>query len=180
MLPLLDTQVRFMLLSYLAVRAGQGATAELRRAGIKGDQVARLRELSALDLVTLAEMRHLPIGVAFDLAALEAELRAVTLVTDAKAREAYFIRHGASRRMMRALFKLSRRVTYRRRRDCGAWRRSGRIRLPDPATREQIYRVWVAVKDRDPRLRYYQLHQAFPEISTATLELVVTTFEESR
>jgi hypothetical protein len=131
MLPLLDTQVRLVLLNHVAVRLAEARPDELHAAGIANEQLARLRQLSALDLNRLATMRELSIGVSFDAAGLTVGLRTVSLVNEAKALEAYFIRHGASWQMMSALFKIRRKVTLRRRRDCGAWRRSGRFALPD-------------------------------------------------
>jgi hypothetical protein len=130
MLPLLDTQVRLVLLNHVAVRLAEAQPDELHAAGIENEQLARLRQLSALDLNRLATMRDLTIGVSFDAAELTAGLRTVSLVNEAKALEAYFIRHGASWQMMTALFKIRRKVTLKRRRDCGAWRRSGRMPLP--------------------------------------------------
>jgi hypothetical protein len=162
MLPLLDTQVRLVLLNHVAVRLAEAQPDELHAAGIENEQLARLRQLSALDLNRLATMRDLTIGVSFDAAELTAGLRTVSLVNEAKALEAYFIRHGASWQMMSALFKIRRKVTLRRRRDCGAWRPSGRFPLPDTALRERIYRAWMAIEDPEPRVRYYRLHQAFP------------------
>jgi hypothetical protein len=164
MLPLLDTQVRLVLLNHVAVRLAEAQPDELHAAGIENEQLARLRQLSALDLNRLATMRELTIGVTFDAAELTAGLRTVSLVNEAKALEAYFIRHGASWQMMSALFKIRRKVTLRRRRDCGAWRPSGRFPLPDTALRERIYRAWHAIEDPDPRVRYYRLHQAFPKL----------------
>jgi hypothetical protein len=180
MFPVFDLQVRLVLLGHLALRAGQGAASDLRAAGIDAAQLARLRELSALELIRLAAMRHLPIGVAFDLAPLDAALRAVSLAKESSALEAYFIRHGASSRMMSTLFKLRRTVVYRRRHAYGAWRRSGRIRLPERAARERIFRVWLAIDDPNPRMRYYRLHQAFPHDDIAALESVVREFEASQ
>jgi len=123
-------------------------------------------------------MRDLTIGVSFDAAELTAGLRTVSLVNEAKALEAYFIRHGASWQMMSALFKIRRKVTLKRRRDCGAWRRSGRMPLPDTAMRERICRAWMAIEDPEPRVRYYRLHQVFPKLSIAVLEAVARGFEE--
>lgn len=180
MLPLLDAQVRFVLLNHVAVRLAEAEREEVNAAGIDADQLARLRQLSALDLNRLAGMRHLTIAVAVDGAGLKAGLRAVALVNEAKALETYFIRHGATWQMMSTLFKLRRKVTLRRRRDYGAWRPSGRIALPDPGTREQIYRVWYGLDDPDPRARYYRLHQAFPQRSLAVLEAIVREFEADR
>jgi predicted DCC family thiol-disulfide oxidoreductase YuxK len=142
MLPLVDAQVRLVLLNHVAVRLAEAQPDELHAAGIENEQLARLRQLSALDLNRLATMRDLTIGVTFDAAELTAGLRTVSLVNEAKALEAYFIRHGASWQMMSALFKIRRKVTLRRRRDCGAWRPSGRFPLPDTALRDRIYRAW--------------------------------------
>jgi hypothetical protein len=115
MLPLLDTQVRLVLLNHVAVRLAEAKPDELHAAGIENEHVARLRQLSALDLNRLATMRDLTIGVSFDAAGLTAGLRTVSLVNEAKALEAYFIRHGASWQMMSALFKIRRKATLRRR-----------------------------------------------------------------
>ena len=177
MLPLLDAQVRLVLLNHIAVRLSEGDLTELHSSGIETDQLTRLRELSPIDLNRLAGMRELMIAVRFDSGGLKAGLRAVTLVNEAKALETYFIRNGASWQMMNTLFKIRRKVTLKRRRDCGAWRPSGRIRLPDPVTRERIFRAWLGIKDPNPRVRYYQLHHAFPNFSIAMLEAVVREFE---
>lgn len=178
MLPLLDTQVRLVLLNHVAVRLAEAKPDELHAAGIANEQLVRLRELSALDLNRLATMRDLGIGVAFDAAGLNAGLRAVSLVNEAKALEAYFIRHGASWQMMKALFKIRRKVTLKRRQESGAWRPGGRIPLPDKAQRQRIYRVWTSIEDPNPRVRYFRLHQAFPKLSIAVLEAVVRNFED--
>lgn len=177
MLPLLDAQVRLVLLNHVAVRLAEAEPTELQAAGIDTEQLARLRQLSALDLNRLAAMRDLTIGVGFDAAGLKAGLRAVALVNEAKAMEAYFIRNGASWQMMNMLFKIRRKVTLKRRRDCGAWRPSGRLPLPDYATRERIFRAWLAIDDPNPRVRYYRLHQTLPQLSIAVLDAVVREFE---
>lgn len=96
MLSLQDTQVRFFLLNHVTVRLVEAPLDELHAAGIENEQLAHLRQLSAVDLSRLAAMRSLTIGVVFDGAALKAGLRAVALVNEAKALETYFIRHGAS------------------------------------------------------------------------------------
>ena len=180
MLPLLDAQVRLVLLNHVAVRFAEAQSTELHAAGIDTEQLARLRQLSALDLNRLAAMRDLTIGVSFDAAGLKAGLGAVARVNEAKALEAYFIRNGASWQMMNALFKIRRKVTLKRRRDCGAWRPSGRLPLPDHATRERIFRAWLAIEDSNPRGRYYRLHQTFPQLAIAVLDAVVREFEADR
>jgi len=84
MLPLLDAQVRLLLLNHVAVRLAEATPTDLHAAGIENEQLARLRQLSALDLNRLAAMRDLTIGVAFDAVGLNAGLRAVALVNEAK------------------------------------------------------------------------------------------------
>jgi len=177
MLPLLDAQVRLVLLNHVAVRLSEGDPAEIRAAGIETGQLTRLRELSPIDLNRLAGMRDLIIAVRFDSGALKAGLRAVTLVNEAKALEAYFIRNGASWQMMSTLFKIRRKVTLKRRRDCGAWRPSGRIPLPAPVMRERIFRAWRAINAPSLRDRYLALHHIFPNCALAVLEAVVREFE---
>jgi hypothetical protein len=180
MLPLVDAQVRLVVLSHVAVRLAEARPGDLQAVGIENAQLTRLRQLSALDLNRLAAMRHLTIRIAFDAVALKAGLRAVALVNEAHALEAYFIRHGASWRLMRRLFKLRRKVTHRRRRELGAWRPAGRVRLPDYATRERIHRAWLRIEDHSPRVRYYRLHQAFAPLAIAVLEAVLREFEGGR
>jgi hypothetical protein len=177
MLPLRDPQLRLVLLNHIAVRLSAGDPADLHSAGIESEQLARLRELSAIDLSRLAAMRELGMGVALDNGGLKAGLRAISLIKEAQALEAYFIRHGASWRMMATLFKMRHKLTLQRRREVGAWRPPGRPPLPDLITRERIYRAWRAIEVRNPRVRYYQLHQTFPHVPIAVLAAVVGEFE---
>jgi hypothetical protein len=180
MLLLLDSQVRLVLLNHVAVRLAEGEPTALHAAGIDTEQIARLRKLSALDLNRLAAMRDFGIGVAFDAPGLKAGLRAVALANEVKTMEAYFISNGASCRMMSEFFKIRRKVTLNRRRNCGAVRPSGRVPLPDCETREHIYRAWLNLKEIIPRERYYRLHQAFPHFAIAILEASVQEGETYR
>ena len=177
MLPLHDTQVRLVLLNHVTVRLSEGQPSELDLAGIENEQLSHLRQLSALDLSRLAAMRSLTIGIAFDSAELKAGLRAVALANEVKALENYFIRNGASTQLMSVLFKMRRKLTLKRRHDIGGRRPAGRVRLPDYPLRERIYRAWRDITDPIPRVRYYRLHQAFPQIPIAVLETVIRAFE---
>lgn len=177
MLPLNNPQIRLALLNHVAVKLGEGDVAALERAGIDSELLAHLREISAIDLNRLAKMRELMIGVAFKSGGVAASLRRAALVDDAKALEAYFIRNGATCQMMSALFKIGRKVTLKRRREAGAWRRRGRLALPDSSTRKRIFCAWLAITDPNPRTRYYRLHQRFTHFSIALLAAVVRQFE---
>jgi hypothetical protein len=177
MLPLHDTQVRLVLLNHVTLRLTDALPAELNAAGIANEQLDRLCQMSALDLNRLAAMRTLTIGITLDGEALQDGLRTVALVKEAKALEAYFIRHGASTQLMCALFKIRRKLTLKFRRDFGARRPSGRAPLPDCATRERICQMWRNISNPAPRIRYYQLHQAFEYLPIAVLERVIRDFE---
>jgi hypothetical protein len=71
-------------LSHVTTRLAHARPEELDAVGIANEQLDRLRQLSALDLSRLASMRGLVIGVALDGAALQAGLRTVALVNEAK------------------------------------------------------------------------------------------------
>jgi hypothetical protein len=102
-------------------------------------------------------------------------------VNEAKALEAYFIRHGASTQLMSALFKLRRKLTLEARAEISTRAGlPGRVPLPDYATRERIYQAWRAIGDPAPRVRYYRLHQAFTHLPIAVLEAVVRRFRGRR
>jgi hypothetical protein len=177
MLPLLDTQVRLVLLNHVTVRLADAGQQELSAAGLAGELLEGLQRLSATDLNRLAAMRSVKIGVTVDGDALQAGLRILALVNEARALQAYFIRHGASTALMSRLFKLRRKLTLQMRRELGVRRPSGRVSLPDYAARERIYLAWRAIGDPAPRARYYQLHQAFPHLAIAVLEVVIRDFE---
>ena len=57
MLPLLDTQVRLVLLNHVTVRLAGAGPEELSAAGLAGEMLDSLRRLSATDLNRLASMR---------------------------------------------------------------------------------------------------------------------------
>jgi len=177
MLPLLDPQLRLVLLHHLALSLARAGPEQVGAAGLTPEQLARLRQLPAVDLARLAAMAGLTIGIALDGAALQTGLRSLVMLDEAKALEAYFIRNGASTALMSRLFKLRRKLTLRLRRELGAHRPAGRVALPDYAVRERIYLAWRAIADPAPRARYYQLHQAFPHLPIAVLEVVIRDFE---
>jgi hypothetical protein len=177
MLLLRDTQVCSVVLSYIAAQVGEGCPGGLREAGLDFQNLADLRELSAFNLKRLAAMRDLKIVVSLDCHALKSGLRNLGLVREAKSLEVYFLRNGASCRMMRALFKMGRRDTLERRRQWGARQPQGKVRLPPLGMRRNIFKVWQAKPQANLRLRYYQLHQTFPQYSIAALEAVVRSLE---
>jgi len=174
MLPIADVQIRIVLLTHLAARLAKGSPAELAAVGIQPAQLDRLRRLSTTDLNRMASMRQLNVGVALDPRSLEFSLDALRLVNEHLALEAYFIRNGASVKMMRQFFSLARDVTRERRRVYGNARSVGRVRRPEPRLCERIYQVWQSLPTVSLRDRYHRLHQRFPDISLEILAAVIS------
>lgn len=177
MLSLHDTQIRMALLNYISVQLGDGDPGELRAAGLEIEQLVYLRELSAFNLKRLAAMRQVQMSVCVESAGLKAGLRSLGLTGETKALETYFLRNGASWRLMRSLFKMGRKHTYKRRRQWDARQQPGNVRLPSLNIRRRIYRAWAERPDRNLRMRYYRLHQAFPQYTIAALEKLVLKLE---
>ena len=173
MLLLNNPQIRVVLLHHIAAQLGEGDPGELRAAGVEIEQLTQLRELSAFNLKRLAAMRQLRMTVSVDGGSLAAGLRSLGLMGEVKALEMYFLRNGASCQLMRALFKMGRKVTLERRRQWGARQQAGNVRLPLPGPRARIFKAWQATQNVEVRMRYYHLHQGFPQYSIAALEKVV-------
>jgi hypothetical protein len=168
-----DAQMRLLLLQHLATRYSPENACEFRAAGVNVDLLHRLRQLTASDMSLLAAARQPLVWVELDEPGLQSALRALEGIIQAKALETYFIRHGASPRMMRALFSLSYEVTYLRRRAHGVPAPRSRLRLPPLEIRGRIWRTWRALGDVPPRLAYHRLHLTYPQFSIALLEAVL-------
>lgn len=175
-----DPNVRLVMLSHLAHRAVTDADTLGESVSVEQNHITRLRELNAVDLMTLAEQPVLEMGVALELDRLDAALRHCALLRQARTLEAYFIRHRASTRLIRSLFRISRAAIHRRRRELGVAWSSGRPRLPSRSVRERVVRTWHSSGQSDLRLRYYSLHLSFPEYAMAVLEAVVRSEEDDR
>lgn len=177
MVPLKDKHIRLTFLSYLCAQLGDGNPGDLLLSGIDVDQLAQLRDLSAFNLRRLAAMPQLELAVSVNGKGLTAGLRSLGVTSEAKALEMYFLRNGASSRMMTAFFRMTRKVTQARRHQWGIQLPAGNVRLPPLTTRLQICRAWHAQPDRSLRLRYYHLHQKFQQYPIAALECVVQMME---
>lgn len=178
MLDVTDPQVRTVLLHHVSQRTTQVHASELLRVGLNGAQLKMLRRLSVHELERLASTHAVRISIDLDLEALESALRKVTLVDEALEMQTYFVRHGASVRLMAALFKMSRNATHRLRRELGVTHPSGQLALPHPDDRSRILRCWRFTKDLMPKERYLRLHQSFPVHPMGALELVIRQAEK--
>jgi len=173
MLPVLDPRLRLEILVHLAHRSNPPRAGGSRRPEREAEPLTELSQLSTDDLGRLARMRELAIAVTVDAGGLSAGLRSLAVANELKALETYFIRHGATLQMMRSLFKVRTKLTIARRRELGVRYHFGRPLLPQAATCEAIHAAWSAIDGASPRMRYYRLHQAFPQYTLATLAAVV-------
>lgn len=176
-LPLVDPHLRLTFLAHLAQRLARGEAVALSAAGFLDRHLQDLRVLSALDLSRLAGVRALGIEVCVDGNGLEEGLRLLALMRDARALEEYFIRNGASARMMHLLFSMRQKSTLAKRRELGGFLPRGGVQLPDSGVREHIVSEWRLLRDPDPRTTYLRLHRVFPELTIAALEAVIRNWE---
>ena len=174
-------QVRLLILGYLIDRAGTAKHAE-DEVGLRADQLAALRHLAATDLASLARMRDPAITVHMDPSALDHGLRALNHVRQRTKQIEYFISHGATVSMLVSLFRLAPAdvAKYRTKLGLHAARRPP---MPSAKRREAIAERWYALRsgeERDaPSVEDYRaLHDAFDDLSLATLYAVVTEFAD--
>jgi hypothetical protein len=177
MLALQDGSLRIVVLTHLIGRLQQGAGEEFVRAGIEPGLIDRLRTLDASDIKRLAALPHPMIALDLDVGSVNTGLRHLAVIKDVQALEDYFIRNGASPKMMRALFRMAFATTRLRRQALGENGRYGRPALPTVDVRDEIHRVWAAHAKLDVRQRFYRLHKAYPAYRLDTLNAVVTEFE---
>ena len=180
MLALQDGSLRLRVLTHLVSRLRQGALEEFLQAGIEPEQINRLRTLNASDIKRLAALPHTMIGLALDGDAVNSGLRHLAVIKDLHGLEEYFIRHGASPKIMKMLFTMDARTTRARRRALGQKGIYGRPVLPTMDVRDQVHRFWAAHANLDLRSRYYQLHQAFPMYRFDTLHSVIIEYERNK
>ena len=166
-----DAQICLLLLHHVVSRFRPDDEGELQ--GVDAALLTRLRQLTAGDISMLAAMRRPVIRIALDGKGIKSALHALEMISEAKALEAYFIRHGASRQMMSTFFSVSSKATYRRRREYGVPQPKARFVLPAMDTCDRIRRTWRAFGEPVARRAYYRLHQTYPQFSIAVLEAVV-------
>ena len=144
--------------------------------------IAGLRALSPAETWRLGSMRKSCLSLLIDTRQLAENLRALRHINEEAALMAYFVRHGASRAMLHALFHVSHEVIARERRRLGARLGQGRPALPDKPTRDAIHRGWADIcrHEADPRRRLVQLHQQFSVYPLVVLHAVIHEFDSPR
>lgn len=163
------------LLVTLAEEEARGDAAPASGIVTRAPLLKRLAQLSLAEVHRLAETGALEVVVRYDSDQVAWSLQAATRKQADQALLEYFVRHGAPRALLRELFRISRARIDGLRRTLRLPSTEGRPRLPRGREREAIVATWSelepAVPDR--RLRYRELHGAFPRYSIAALDAVV-------
>ena len=173
MLELNDPQLRLGLLNVLAIEVANRGPRNLSISGLQDGQLSLLAAMPASELRKLASMKAISFTVTVDGKALSQGVDAVMRSQHLRGLTDYFVLHGASCQLMHRLFRMSRKMTHRRRIELDARRAPGRQSLPDFRTREQICIEWTCLSGEILRMRYYRLHQKFPDFSLAALDATV-------
>lgn len=166
-----------LLVALLVTLAQEEARGDAPASGIvAGDSLLeRLAELSLAELRRLAEDGALELVVRYDGDHVAWSLQAAARRHAEHALLEYFVRHGASRSLLRELFRISRSHIDAVRKALRLAPTQGRPKLPHGREREAIAVRWSALSATAPdaRTRYGELHRAFPRYSIAALDAVL-------
>lgn len=116
----------------------------MRRFELRPDQIARLRELAAIDVMRLGEFGENVLHVAIDEKALDEALMTVTLERRRRALIERCLRRDAPRAMMSAFFGLSRQRYAAARVDLGLRPTPGRLSRPAEGAEHRVYEAWMS------------------------------------
>ena len=183
MIPLDDPHQRLLALSVLLARLEQGepgALSEAADTGLSNPLMERLRGLRATELIRLAAIKHLRIGIRLDPSSLDYALRTLDRLNSESRLLESCIAHQAPRALLAELFgpqAVTLAIRHRLRQGEPAPR--GRPPLPDPDTRDRIHTRWHALQEvtLHPAERYLALAEDYPGLTLASLHAVVHEFE---
>lgn len=135
----------------------------------------RLKGLPLAALERAAATGSLELVVRLDSDRVAWSVHAASRTREQEALLEYFVRHGASRTLLRELFGASRHRVAEIRRAQRARPTQGRPKLPSRKEREAIEATWLRLESAtaDLRSRYRELHRAFPSHGFAVLAAVV-------
>ena len=175
----INPALRLLALEQLIAAVHSERWEELLNAGIRPETLDRLRRTPLEDAALVAARAELQMGLFVDGDSLERSLNWVNRQRNDESIKEYFARHNATPTLMQRLFKLDRPTLDRLRKMFGANCR-GRPRMPKPEERDAVHVQWRAIcaKEPDPRLRYFNLHKAFPHHDIRVLEAVLKEFED--
>ncbi len=180
LLPVRSEAARGALIQEMLARIEHGDLDPLLACGLDGHLIDRLRALRGGAL-------HQVIGASRDVFAVALDPRHLRLILDAldglqraDALLEYYVSHGASLAMIRALLRPGKGQLEAFLERLAGTRLRGRPALPATAVRDRIHAAWTALRAAHPkqaeRETYVELHRAFPDQTLATLYAVLQEF----
>jgi hypothetical protein len=181
-------------LSFVATEAGHNNPRLGEAIGLRSDQLDRIQKLSVVALMKMAELSVGCIQLRFDPNVIDSLLGDVDAEIEQEELIETFVREGASRDMMAAIFGLNRRDFARIRRSMDVELAKGRIRELTPDEADRVFEVWQDLGGRhDPetylalarsielplRVIWEELTKKYPDDDAALADLDCPEDEES-
>jgi len=137
--------------------------------------IGRLKRLSLVELERAAVTGSLQLIVRLDADRVAWNAQAAARGQEEQVLLKYFVRHGATRTLLRELFGVSRQRVAEIRRTQRLRSAQGRPKLPARKVRDAIEAAWTRLGRATPdsRARLHELHREFPQCSFAALDAVV-------
>lgn len=178
-----DPWIKRTVLAMLVERIDAGGIDDLLQAGFTGAFLDAIRHRPARDLIRIAEVPQLEICVRFDEQAVLNQLARLDMMRRDAALREYFVVHGAPRRLLCELFRMSAEdVRQLREQLLPAGQQSGRARLPPEKVRDQVHARWDAIQREQAnaslREQFYLLHQSFPDLRIDSICLTLSEFSD--
>ena len=181
MLEVTNPLLKRLILEHIIEQIDGGGITELLQAGFSAEFLDELRGRSARDLIRLSEFDALAFRVSLPEPLVGQFLARVDVSRHSAERCEYFVRHGASVRMVCDLFRMSAAdVRTLRGQLLDPEMRAGRQGMPCDEVRDRIHERWhelIRVQPDIPlRERIYRLHQSFPDLSIDALSRTLNEF----
>ena len=178
-LPVRTLATRVAILSEITQLIEAAEFEELLACGVEGETLDRVRALTTGEAQQLLEAANGLFTVRID----GIRFRWLLDTVENQARDAalleYYVRHGASLAMIRALLKPDKTVLAEYVAKISGPRPRGRPSLPDATTRDRVHAWWANGRGtaRPDRERLVELHRDFPGYTLATLFSVLNEFK---
>ncbi len=145
--------------------------------------VRLLQELTWRELVLLVKSGYPKVNMQLSSTGMDHALRSIRDQLEREDRLDYFIEHGATTALLRRLFRLPVAAIKARRAQLLGPHKQRRPRLPRPAERDAVHRVWWEIRaerrKQPPTVEdYVRLHRAFPRYTFASLEATINEFDD--
>jgi hypothetical protein len=176
-----DEHVRFLVLSHLIENAVRNQDC-VQECGVEASELEALGNLPLSDLARLAALPEPRISIWLDGKQLAHGFRLLSHLKNQSQLIAYFIKNGATTAMLSSLFRITSAEVATRRSALSVEPARKKPALPPVAAREEIQNSWHHIRNKHKDVKpapsdYFELHQAFPNYSLASLNASVHEFD---